>query len=302
MKTQLETQLVTRLAADQGLDPERYWETICWTVIKEKATNEQIIAFLAIAKQYGLNPLTKEIYAFPSGNGISPIVSVDGWLKLANNHPEFDGLETEEIREDGEVIAVRCSAWRKDRTRPTVATEYMSECKRNTEPWKQWPVRMLTNKAMIQALRRAFSFAGIYDQDEGERIKQAADADYQEVDDLSSVAQSATDTKANNLQERLKKESKNAKGQDEPDGTQGAGEEVSGCSPTEAAEPAPDPQEEPVSDFELMDVNDLLAWLHENKRPGNEGDKNLVESCARSGNKETIVKVCQSFADRKGGE
>jgi len=46
----------------------------------------------------------------------------------------------------------------------------MAECKRNTQPWQSHPRRMLRHKAMIQCARLAFGFAGIYDQDEAERI------------------------------------------------------------------------------------------------------------------------------------
>ena len=171
--------LITIMADQCGIDRTQYWHTIKATAMPSGASNEQILTFLAVAREYGLNPLTKEIYAFPSKGGIQPIVSVDGWLKLANKNPKFDGLDTEEIHdESGSLVAVKCSVYRKDRSHPVTATEYLSECRRNTEPWKQWPARMLTNKAMIQAIRRAFSFAGIVDPDEAERIK---DAEYSEV-------------------------------------------------------------------------------------------------------------------------
>jgi len=187
--TQVQTQqqrtlpLLEELAAQQGMNAGRYWSTIKNTLVPSgKATDEQILAVLAVARQYNLNPLTKQIYAFPAkGGGIQPIVSVDGWLQIANSHPQFDGLETEEIRENGEVIAVKAIVYRKDRSHPISATEYMCECRRGTEPWKQWPIRMLTNKAIIQAIRRAFSLAGIVDPDEGERIQEARAADYEEV-------------------------------------------------------------------------------------------------------------------------
>jgi hypothetical protein len=42
-----------------------------------------------------------------------------------------------------------------------------------TAPWKSHPKRMLRHKALIQAARIAFSFAGIFDQDEAERIVEA---------------------------------------------------------------------------------------------------------------------------------
>lgn len=140
----------------------------------EKARPEEITAFLMVAKEYNLNPITKEIYAFPNRGGIQPIVSIDGWLKIINSHPQFDGMDyADKLDENGKLIAVTCRIYRKDRQHPTEMTEYMSECHRNTDPWKQWPNRMLRHKATIQAARYAFGFSGIADPDEAERISQA---------------------------------------------------------------------------------------------------------------------------------
>lgn len=140
--------------------------------IIQKANPAEISTFLAIAKQYKLNPLTKEIYAFPGkSGGIQPIVSIDGWLKIINSHPQYNGMEfSDSWGDDGNIRAITCRIYRKDREHPTETTEYLAECRRNTDPWKQWPVRILRHKATIQAARYAFGFSGIYDQDETERI------------------------------------------------------------------------------------------------------------------------------------
>lgn len=133
-----------------------------------KGTREEIIAFATVCNQYELNPFTKEIYAFPAkGGGIVPIVSVDGWLKLANRHPQFDGMECK-VSGDGQTCTV--TIWRKDRAHAFSWTEYLEEARRQTEPWKQMPRRMLANRTMCQAIRRAFSISGVYEPDEGEVI------------------------------------------------------------------------------------------------------------------------------------
>lgn len=142
---------------------------------KVKPTPEQFVSFLAVANEYKLNPLTKEIYAFPAkGGGIQPIVSIDGWLKIINSHPQFDGMQFEDaIGENGELISVTCRMHRKDRQHPTELTEYLKECNKGTDPWIKWPARMLRHKATIQAARYAFGFSGIVDPDEGERIQES---------------------------------------------------------------------------------------------------------------------------------
>jgi phage recombination protein Bet len=141
------------------------------TTIMPKANKAEVLAFIAVCGQYGLNPLRKEIYAFPSKGGIQPIVSIDGWLAIANRNPDHEAIETEELHDEaGALVAVKASVWKRGSSRPTTATEYLSECKRSTEPWSKWPTRMLTNKAMIQAIRRAYAVSGIMEPDEAERI------------------------------------------------------------------------------------------------------------------------------------
>jgi phage recombination protein Bet len=154
-----------------GMEPAAFEATLRATVVPSNCSREQFAAFLLIAKEYKLNPILKEIYAFPSKGGIQPIVGVDGWANLINSHPSFDGMDFEDRCDDkGELVSITCRMHRKDRSHPITATEYLAECKRATDPWKQWPRRMLRHKAMIQAARYAFSFAGIVDPDEAERF------------------------------------------------------------------------------------------------------------------------------------
>lgn len=147
------------------------------SIIPNGAKPEEIVTFMAIAKQYRLNPITKEIYAFAKGGGVQPIVSIDGWLKIINSHPQFNGMEfSDHLAADGSLQSVTCRIFRKDRDHPVEVTEYMSECRRDTAPWNQWPSRMLRHKATIQAARYAFGFSGIVDPDEAERNVQTGGA------------------------------------------------------------------------------------------------------------------------------
>ncbi len=136
------------------------------TAFKGQVSDAQMSALLIVANQYGLNPWTKEIYAFPDqNNGIVPVVGVDGWSRIINSNPQFDGMD---FLQDEESCT--CIIHRKDRNHPVKVTEYLSECKRAVKPWQSHPKRMLRHKAMIQCARLAFGFVGIYDQDEAERI------------------------------------------------------------------------------------------------------------------------------------
>lgn len=155
---------------------------------KGEVTDAQLAALLIVAGQYGLNPWTKEIYAFPDKkNGIVPVVGVDGWSRIINEHAQFDGMEFRAsetmIRMPGANVDapewMEAIIYRKDRSRPTVVREYLDEVYREpfkgqygvvVGPWQTHTKRFLRHKTSIQASRLAFGFGGIYDQDEAERI------------------------------------------------------------------------------------------------------------------------------------
>lgn len=164
--------LILQLAERYGMAPKTMIDTVIATVFPDgKATIPQLMMFLQVAAQYKLNPFTKEIYAFPSkGGGVIPIVPIDGWANIVNSHPQYDGVEFVDELAEGKIVSTTCIIYRKDRGHPTKVTEYHDECKRDTEPWKKWPKRMLRHKALIQCARVAFSLAGIYDPDEADRI------------------------------------------------------------------------------------------------------------------------------------
>ena len=162
--------LVEKFAAKYSVEPDKLLTTLKATAFKQRddgpISNEQMAALLIVADQYGLNPFTKEIFAFPDKqNGIVPVVGVDGWSRIINGNPQFDGMD---FQQDDESCT--CRIYRKDRAHPIAVTEYMAECWRDMGPWKSHPKRMLRHKAMIQCARIAFGFGGIYDQDEAEHI------------------------------------------------------------------------------------------------------------------------------------
>lgn len=182
--------LITRFAERYGVDANKMMKTLqdtCFRVKKKdnsvrEITTEQMMALLIVADQYKLNPFTKEIYAFPQDDGIVPIVSVDGWCRIINEHPQMDGIDFEygpvitpdvvDGKMDGVPVndSITCCIHRKDRTKPIKITEYIGECRKNSIPWGTHPRRMLRHKALIQCARVAFGFGGIYDEDEALQI------------------------------------------------------------------------------------------------------------------------------------
>lgn len=184
MSTALQT-LTSKLASKLEMgDGGQLIETLKATAFKGgNVTDAQMTALMVVANQFGLNPWTKEIYAFPDKGGIVPVVGVDGWARIINNHPQFDGMDFEQDDD-----ACTCRIYRKDRSHPTSVTEYMAECKRGTGPWNSHPRRMLRHKAMIQCARLAFGYGGIYDQDEAERIVERDMGDAQVVTERQPAA------------------------------------------------------------------------------------------------------------------
>lgn len=169
--TEQKTSILAKIGGKYSVEPKQLLSTLKDTAFKG-ATDSQMVALCVVADQYGLNPFTKEIYAFPDrkSGGIVPVIGVDGWYRMLNDNPAFDGVEFEEIDgEDGAIQKVVCRIFRKDRSKPTEICEHLSECKRNTEPWNNQPRRMLRHRAFIQCARIAFGIAGT-DPEEAERI------------------------------------------------------------------------------------------------------------------------------------
>jgi phage recombination protein Bet len=220
--------LVSKFAARYTIEPEKLLGILKATAFKvqrgPEVSNEQMAALLVVADQYGLNPFTREIFAFPDKqNGIVPCVSVDGWSRIINDHDQSDGFEfrvSENVSEPkgGQPCPDWCEVviYRKDRGHPIVVREYIDEVYRPpfvrddgskvNGPWQTHTKRMLRHKTLIQGARLAYGFSGIYDEDEAERI---IEGQAQRVD----VSQTTERSASARLSQALKKPDENAAGQ-----------------------------------------------------------------------------------------
>lgn len=164
-------QVVTQLSETYAITSDALVGTFASVAMPRPHTKGELISCLMVAREHGLNPLTKEIYFMKTRAGtIQPIVSVDGWIKKCNQHPQFDGMEIEDDRDaSGKLTGMFCAIYRKDRTRPTRIREDLAECKAAGGPvWKSSEYRMMRNRVICQCARIAFGFAGIMDPDEFE--------------------------------------------------------------------------------------------------------------------------------------
>lgn len=157
-----------------AIDPNNLYSTLKATVFKN-ANDAEMAALCIVANQHGLNPLTKQIYAFPSkGGGITPVVSVDGWIAIMNGQKRFNGIDFDmKLDDSGKPVSCTAIIHIKDRDNPVKITEYFDEVKRNTEQWANMPKRMMRHKALIQGVRVAFGVSGLYDEDEANDMKAA---------------------------------------------------------------------------------------------------------------------------------
>lgn len=200
--TKQKQSLLTTMATRYGVEPNKMLATLKDVAFqsKEEITNEQMVALLVVANEYGLNPFTKEIYAFPDKQkGIIPVVGVDGWSRIINSSPVFDGMEFNYAESnatvDGDHRAcpewIECVIYRKDRTHPTKVREKLADCYRPAfvaksghhlkGPWQTHTERMLRHKAMIQCARLAMGYTQFYDPDEAERVVEGAQWEEVEV-------------------------------------------------------------------------------------------------------------------------
>ncbi len=119
--------ILMAMAERYGMEPDAFEATVRATCFPANppATREEFAAGMLIAYTLELNPITKEIhFARTKGGGIQGLIGIDGWLLMANRHPQYDGCEFEYERDKDKqgkahVISITCRMYRKDRSRPT---------------------------------------------------------------------------------------------------------------------------------------------------------------------------------------
>lgn len=162
---------IVDMAKHYALSAQAFVFTFRAVAMPQPHADAEFVSCCLVAREHGLNPLTKEIYFMRDKHGkIQALVGVDGWIRKCNEHRQFDGIEFEHIHApDGTLTAVKCIISRKDRSKPIAVTEYMAECaqeRKTAGPWQSHPSRMLRHRALIQCARIAFGFAGIMEPDE----------------------------------------------------------------------------------------------------------------------------------------
>jgi phage recombination protein Bet len=136
-------------------------QTVC-----RGATDAQLRVFMEVCRATGLNPFIKGEIWYVAEKGII-MAGRDGYLRIANEHPAFDGMETRVERDErGVPIKAVCTVWRKDRDHPTISEAYYSEYKKASPVWQQYPSAMISKVAETLALKRSFAINGVVTEEE----------------------------------------------------------------------------------------------------------------------------------------
>lgn len=167
------------IAQSSGVSVEDVTDVLKGMIISAKnqhgstASNAELAIVSGVCAKYDLNPMVKECAAFISGGKLQVVLMIDGWYRIVNRQPDFDGVEFDDhLDANGNLTAITCRMYIKGRSRPVVVTEYMAECRQDrSDVWKKYPARMLRHKAYIQCARMTFGISEMVDSDEAERIK-----------------------------------------------------------------------------------------------------------------------------------
>src|SRR6056297_913310 len=164
-------------------------ETIRRTVA-EKANDDEFRMFMHIAKSYGLDPFNGEIFFWKMNGKPTIMTSRDGYLKIADSHPAYDGLVSDVVRANdvfkrerdninheygadrGDIIGAYALVYRKDRRFPVYVFAPFKEYNAGTRVWAHYPSAMILKVAESMALKRAFTVSGLVSREEMDVIQE----------------------------------------------------------------------------------------------------------------------------------
>lgn len=183
--------LVVRLAEKYGIEPGKFLKLVKSAAFRQEPgepepTDAQVGRLLIVSEKYDLDPFIGQLYGQRTPRGdVLPVVTVDGWFKMINDHPQCDGFEFKYsdklVHMNGSLVPahewMEIIVHRKDRERPTVIREFLDEVYKGgvepnggLTPWQTHTKRCHRHKTLIQGGRAAFGFTGIYDPDEADNI------------------------------------------------------------------------------------------------------------------------------------
>jgi len=150
---------INTLCQTLGLDPE---EVQLWLDQHLGVPLYPQVQLLRLASKYQLDPLSDEIALLQNQDQTyQPFITIDGWSKLINNHPQYAGMSLRDSTEliDGIPTWMECTIYRNDRILPIVIKEYLEEVRTDHRSWQQMPRRMLRHRVIQQCARFALEIS-----------------------------------------------------------------------------------------------------------------------------------------------
>jgi len=172
-------------------------ETLRRTVAGD-ASSDEFKMFIYLAKNYGLDPFNKEIFFWKKDGKPTIMTSRDGYLKIADRHPQYDGLVSDVVRENdkfrrketginhqygtnrGQIVGSYALVYRKDRSYPVYIFAPFKEYQADSKIWEQYPSAMILKVAESMALKRAFSVSGLVSREEM-AVQQQSDYNFDDI-------------------------------------------------------------------------------------------------------------------------
>ena len=151
--------------------------------VAKQTTDLELSYFLNVAKVYGLNPFTKEIWCYKDGRGnVIVFAGRDGFLNKAQKDPRWSGIASDIVRE-GEKFTMNVAEGKishaKDVTSKAKIIGAYAICKpkgceistiewadfdtynKGYNVWKSDPAAMIKKVAESHALQKAYGLAGL---------------------------------------------------------------------------------------------------------------------------------------------
>lgn len=146
-------------------------------------TDQDLVLFMNLCKYQKLNPFLNEAYLIKFGNDAQIVTGKEAFMKRAENHPEYEGLQAGVIvLRDGKQVEVEgtfylptdklvggwAKVYRKDKKFPFSQMVSLAEYDKKQSQWKDRPSTMIRKVAIVQAMREAFptNLGAMYTEDE----------------------------------------------------------------------------------------------------------------------------------------
>lgn len=160
------------------------------------------VQLLRMAAKYQLDPLSDEIGLMDTIEGHQVFITIDGWIKLINEHQHYAGMSLREPTTVNHEVPewMECTIYRNDRILPIVIKEYLEEVMTDHSSWQKMPRRMLRHRVIQQCARVAF---GISVSDPVEHKKTSAHNLYEKIDCSTTMPSGKSKSRSAVLKEKL---------------------------------------------------------------------------------------------------